>query len=94
MIKEDLERINQRGPNDLEENIDQLKKRVKFLQGKCRQAGEAILNQEVQIGTLTKELDRLSEENDNLRTMMGKENDRSKVSGPTMGSLYCSFKNF
>ena len=75
MIKEDLERINKRGPNDLEENIDQLKKQVEFMQGKCRQAGKAILDQELTIKGLTKELDRLSEENDNLRTMMGRKDD-------------------
>ena len=75
MIKDDLERINKRGPNDLEENIDQLKKQVEFLQRKCRQAGKAILDQELTIKGLTKELDRLSEENDNLRTMMGRKDD-------------------
>ena len=71
MIKEDLERINKRGPNDLEETIEQLKKQVEFLQNKCRQAGAAILDQEVKINGLTKELDRMSEENSNLMTMMG-----------------------
>jgi len=71
MIKEDLERINKRGPADLEERIEMLTKQVTFLQGKCRQAGTAILDQEVKIKTLTKEVDRLSEENGNLRTMMG-----------------------
>jgi len=77
MIKEDLERINKRGPADLEEQIDQLKKQVTFLQGKCRQAGTAILDQEIKIKTLTQEIDRLSEENSNLITMMGdKKNDK------------------
>ena len=76
MIKEDLERINQRGPNDLEENIDQLKKQVKFLQGKCRQAGAAILDQELRIKSLTKEVDRLSEENFNLSLVKGKDNGK------------------
>jgi len=71
MIKEDLERINKRGPADLEEQIDQLKKQVTFLQGKCRQAGAAILDQELKIKTLTQEIDRLAEENSNLITMMG-----------------------
>ena len=75
MIKEDLERINKRGPADLEEQIDQLKKQVEFLQGKCRQAGAAILDQEVKINGLTKELDRLSEENDNLTTMLKSNNE-------------------
>ena len=76
MIKEDLERINKRGPNDLEETIDKLKKQVEFLQGKCREAGRAILDQEITIGGLTKEIDRLSEENANLKRMMGKEDGR------------------
>ena len=76
MIKEDLERINKRGPNDLEENIDQLKKQVEFLQRKCRQAGEAILDLELQKKNLSKELDRLAEENSNLMTMMGKDNGK------------------
>ena len=72
MIKEDLERISKRGPNDLEETIDQLKKQVEFLQGKCRQAGKAILDQELTIKSLTKEVDRLSEENINLSIVKGK----------------------
>ena len=76
MIKEDLERINKRGPADLEEQIDQLKKQVEFLQGKCRQAGAAILDQELRIKTLTKEIDRLSEENFNLSLVGGKKNDK------------------
>ena len=77
MIKEDLERINKRGPADLEEQIDQLKKQVEFLQGKCRQAGAAILDQELKINGLTKEIDRLSEENDNLKIILkGKQNGK------------------
>jgi hypothetical protein len=71
MIKEDLERVNKRGPNDLEETISQQKKQIEFLQGKCRQAGKAILDQELKIKVLNKELDRLAEENSNLITMMG-----------------------
>jgi len=53
-----------KGPEDL---LEQNKKQIEFLQFKCRQAGKAILDQEVQIGGLKKEIDRLSEENDNLR---------------------------
>ncbi len=76
MIKEDLERINKRGPADLEERIEMLTKQVEFMQGKCRQAGKAILDLDLTNKGLTKEIDRLSEENDNLRTMMGKADDK------------------
>ena len=63
--------MNEKGSNDLEETISKLKKQVEFLQGKCRQAGVAILDQEVTIGALKKEIDRLSEERDNFLTMLG-----------------------
>ena len=76
MIKEDLERVNKRGPADLEERIEMLTKQVEFMQGKCRQAGKAILDLDLTNKGLTKEIDRLSEENDNLRTMMGKGDDK------------------
>ena len=76
MIEEDVKRVV-RGPADLEEQIDKLKKQVEFLQRKCRQAGEAILDLELQKGNLSKELDRLSEENDNLRIILkGKQNGK------------------
>ena len=61
-----------KGPEDL---LEQKKKQIEFLQGKCRQAGKAILNQEVQIGGLKKEIDRLSEENDNLKRMIVSKDD-------------------
>ena len=64
--------MSERGPNDLEEMNDKLKKRVEFMQGKCREAGKAILDQELTIKGLKKEIDRLSEENDNFKTMLNK----------------------
>ena len=70
--------MSDKGPNDLEETISKLKKQVEFMQGKCRQAGTAILELEAQKVTLSKEIDRLAEENTNLLTMMGKNNDKSK----------------
>ena len=76
MTEKDIERINKRGPNDLEETIHQLKKQIEFLQGKCRQAGKAILDQELTIKGLTKEIDRLSEENFNLSLVRGKDNGK------------------
>jgi len=62
--------MTEKGPNDLEETIAKLKKQVEFLQGKCRQAGAAILDQEVTISGLTKEIDRLDEENTNLTVLL------------------------
>ena len=62
--------MTEKGPNDLEETIDKLKKQVEFLQGKCRQAGAAILDQEVTISGLKKEIDRLSEANTNLTVLL------------------------
>ena len=75
VTEQDLNRVV-RGPADLEEQIAQLKKQVEFLQGKCRQAGAAILDQELRIKTLTKEIDRLSEENFNLSLVKGKDNGK------------------
>jgi len=69
VTKEDVERVI-RGPNDLEETISKQKKQIEYMQGKCREAGTAILELEAQKATLSKEIDRLSEENDNLRTML------------------------
>ncbi len=60
----------ERGPNDLEQQIEDLKKQKAYLQRQCRKAGKAILDQEVMIGGLKKDIDRLSEENDNLRRML------------------------
>ena len=62
--------MSDKGPNDLEETIDKQKKQIEFLQGKCRQAGAAILDQEVTISGLTKEIDRLDEENTNLTVLL------------------------
>ena len=64
--------MSEREPNDLEEMNDKLKKQVEFMQGKCREAGKAILDQELTIKGLKKEIDRLSEENDNFKTMLNK----------------------
>ena len=74
VTKEDVERVV-RGPNDLEETISKQKKQIEFMQGKCREAGTAILELEAQKATLNKEIDRLSEENDNLKTMLKSSNE-------------------
>jgi len=56
-----------KGPNDL---LDQNKKQIEYLQRQCRKAGKAILDLEAQKVGLLKDIDRLSEENDNLRRML------------------------
>ena len=54
---------NKRGPNDLEEQIDMLTKQKEYLQSKCREAGE-------KLNSLTREFDKVVEENTNLKVMM------------------------
>ena len=66
--------MSDKGPNDLEQQIEDLKKQKEYLQKKCRKAGGAILDQELQLQDLRKEIDRLSEENDNLKTMLESRN--------------------
>ena len=66
---------NERGPNDLEEQIDMLTKQKEYLQKKCRQAGEAILKQENKYVELEKEYDKVCEERDNLTTMLRNGDD-------------------
>ena len=53
--------------------IAKQKKQIEFLQKQCRNAGVAILDQEVQIGGLKKDIDRLAEENRNIRIMYDKK---------------------
>ena len=56
-----------KGPEDL---LDQNKKQIEYLQRQCRKAGKAILDLEAQKISLKKDIDRLSEENSNLRIML------------------------
>ena len=69
---------NERGPNDLEEQIDMLTKQKEYLQKKCRQAGEAILKQEDKYASLEKEYDKVCEERDNFVTMLGDGKDDTR----------------
>ena len=76
IIKEDLVRIKEdRGPNDLENQIDMLTKQKEYLQKKCRQAGEAILKQENKYVELEKEYDKVCEERDNFERMLRNGDD-------------------
>ena len=62
---------NKRGPNDLEQRIEDLEKQKEYLQGQCRKAGKTIVDQEIKIATLVKDLDRVCEERDNFQRMLG-----------------------
>ncbi len=66
-LKEPIDIDKSKGPEDL---LEQNKKQIEYLQRQCRKAGKAILDQEVMIGGLKKDIDRLTEENDNLRRML------------------------
>ena len=69
MTSEDITRVK-RGPADLEERIDQLEKQKELLKFHCKKSGARIEELERDREIFKKELDRLSEENNNLRTMM------------------------
>ena len=69
ITSEDIKRVV-RGPADLEERIEQLLKQKELLKTACKKAGRRIEELERDREILKKEIDRLSEENNNLRTMM------------------------
>jgi len=71
MTSEDIARVK-RGPNDLEERIEQLEKQKELLKTACKKAGARIKELERDREIFKKELDRLSEENNNLETMLRK----------------------
>jgi len=70
MTEEDIERINKRGPADLEERIDQLQKQKDLLKFHCKKSGARIQELERDREVLKKEIDRLAEENRNFETML------------------------
>ena len=77
-----MQKTNDRGPNDLEqlieqrnEEIDMLKKQKEYMQMKCRQAGEAVLKQEARYNALEKEFDKVCEERDNFEKMLRSGDD-------------------
>jgi len=69
ITSEDVKRVV-RGPADLEERIEQLLKQKEILKTACKKAGSRIDELERDREILKKEIDRLSEENENLRIMM------------------------
>ena len=71
MTSEDISRIK-RGPADLEERIEQLEKQKEILKSGCKKAGARIKDLERDREILIKDIDRLSEENNNFETMLRK----------------------
>ena len=69
MTSEDIVRVK-RGPADLEERIDLLEKQKELLKTACKKAGSRIKELERDREVLKKEIDRLSEYNQNLEIMM------------------------
>ena len=71
MTSEDITRVK-RGPADLEERIEQLEKQKEILKSACKKAGARIKELERDREIFIKDIDRLFEENGNLRTMLKK----------------------
>ncbi len=65
----DLNRVV-RGPADLEERIEQLLKQKEILKSACKKAGARIAQLEELEIRLVGDIDRLVEENNNLKTML------------------------
>ena len=71
VTEEDIKRVV-RGPADLEERIEQLMKQKEILKSACKKAGARIEELERDREILIKDIDRLSEENNNFETMLRK----------------------
>ena len=71
ITEKDVKRIV-KGPNDLEERIEQLEKQKEILQSACRKAGARIKELERDNEMLVKDIDRLTEDKHNLETMLKK----------------------
>jgi len=69
VTKEDLDRVV-RGPADLEERIDQLEKQKELLKLHCKKAGARIKELERDVEIFKQDIDRLTEERNNLETML------------------------
>ena len=71
MTSEDIERVKEdRGTNDLTRQIEDLQKQKTYLQSQCRKAGRAMIELNKKYDANLKEIDRLAEENNNLKTLL------------------------
>tara|TARA_Y100000590_G_scaffold248158_1_gene278884 strand:- start:41 stop:256 length:216 start_codon:yes stop_codon:yes gene_type:complete len=71
MTSEDITRVK-RGPNDLEERIEQLEKQKEILKAACKKAGARIKELERDNKIFKEDIDRLSEDKHNLETFLRK----------------------
>ena len=71
LTRADIKRLN-------DSTIEELKERLKELEGKCREAGRAMIELNLKYETNIKELDRLTEENTSLKTMMKGDNGKNR----------------
>ena len=71
ITEKDVKRIV-KGPNDLEERIEQLEKQKEILQSACRKAGARIKELERDREFLKGDIDRLTEDKLNLETILRK----------------------
>ena len=71
ITEKDVKRIV-KGPNDLEERIEQLEKQKEILQSACRKAGARIKELERDREFLKGDIDRLTEEKHNLEVLLRK----------------------
>ena len=71
VTKEDLNRVV-RGPNDLEERIEQLEKQKELLKFHCKKAGARIEELERDREILKQDIARLTEDKHNLEILLRK----------------------
>ena len=71
VTKEDLNRVV-RGPNDLEERIEQLEKQKELLKFHCKKAGARMEELERDRDILKQDIDRLTEDKHNLEILLRK----------------------
>ena len=71
LTRADIKRLKEhRGPLDLTKQIEDLQKQKEYLQSQCRNAGRTILELNAKYEGMIREVDRLSEENSNLKTLL------------------------
>jgi peptidoglycan hydrolase CwlO-like protein len=73
VVEEDIKRVV-RGPNDLEERIEQLEKQKEILKAACKKAGARIKELEDDREILKQDIDRLSEDKHNLEIILKGKN--------------------